>query len=337
MMLSISQPWFERMAVDWGEVGIWAACVLGALLALALWGGSVWAGWQGLRRKQQVVFPLRLTSQSNLPIRYRLRVELGGLQKSVGAFWQQDGVRLPGLTIKHYRYVQETPPPKPVPVKGKTAPKTAKKPGEAQAGAKKVGSIANLVASITGTLAALLPGPLKAPFRAINTAIRERQKEISLAKAEVNHLQSSTRSIDRDLKRLGNTAGVKGAGNGSKAAGAAGASADEEDYRRVITTEIPVTETIEFDPGESGLCQLILRPTNPLRSVSGSFQVESQPVELKEYPIYGIIPSATLSADLNIQAVRLYQVLFALLVLGVGALCVWGGVAWIRWLLFLRG
>lgn len=341
MMQWISQPWISFLAINWKAVGIITLCVLAAALALALWGACVWAGWNVLRKKQEVIFPLHIASRSNLKIRYQIRIELGNLQKVVKAFWVQENQQLPETTLKHYSYIQEAIPQKAIPARNTPSIKTitgSKEKKKAAQGIKKVSVVASLVASISGVLAGVLPGVVKAPFREINATIREQQQKVAAAKAEANHLQSTTRSLDHDVKHLGEAAGVKpGAGkNGGVSAAQTAQTPYEEIGQRLVVTEIPVTETAIFEPGESDICQLVIRPKNPLRDLAGAFQVLTQPVEIKEFPIYGEMPIRTVSADVTIKSTNQHRVLFASLVIGAGALCAWGSSELISWLLLFR-
>lgn len=338
---------FGLAAIDWKAVGVVALCVLAAALALALWAGCGWGAWLFLRKKQQVIFPLHITSRSNLAAQYQIRAELGGLEKAVKSFWEQDGQRLPLTARKHYSYVQEElPQQRALPATDHAAGASltgaaAKEKKKASQGLKKVSVVTNLVASISGVLAGILPGAAKTPFREVNTTIRAQQQKVAAGKADVNHLQATKRSLDHDTKRLGEAAGVKPAGgqrdNGSGQGDNGGGQAEAHTTgQRLVVTETPVTETARVAPGVSSVCQLIIRPKNPLRSLAGIFQVTVQPVELKEFPLYGPLPVRTLAAEVKIEANNLQRVLFASLVLAVGALSAWGASALIGWLWLLR-
>jgi hypothetical protein len=319
----------------WKSAGIIALCILAGLLALALWAACVWAAWIYLRRKQQVVFPLVISSRSNVYTNYQMRVEMGGLEKFVQAFWEQDGERLSPSILKQYSYEQE---PLPEPVAATTGKRSGKiglpdkEKKKAQEGVKKVNLITSLVANISGVLAGLLPGSMKTPFREVNTAIREQQQKVSGVKADVSHVQSSTRSLNTDVRRLGDATGVKpGGGNGG---GAGGKTA--EVGQRLVVNEIPVTDTRVLEPGQSDLCNLVVSPVNPLRNLEGDLRVITQPLEIKEFPLYGSLPVQTLSANVKIKSEVLQRVLFAGLVLVSGALCIWGASALVSWLWLFR-
>lgn len=330
-------PSVSLFAVQWKTVGVIALCVFTGLVALVLWAGCAWRIWLHLRKKQQAVYPLRLISRSNCPAQYQMQIELGTLGKEVQAFWELQGKRLPGGNRKQYSYVQEALPPRQAihssskPSKRPAALKNEKK--KAGQTVQKVSMIANLAASISGALAGLLPGAAKAPFRKFNDAIRGQQQKVSAAKAEVNHLQSSTRALSHDVKRLEEATGVKT--DGMKAS-AESEPLVEESGLRLVVTEIPVTETADIQPGESQICHLIIRPKNPLRSLQGSLMVSTQPVEKKEYPLYGALPAITLSADVKIVAKNEQRAAFAGFIVIIGALCAWGAGQLIHWLWLFR-
>lgn len=343
MMPFYLHPCASLIASSWRSAGFTALCILAGLLALALWLGCVWVGWLFWSRKQQVIFPLRITSRSNVFTQFQMRVDLGNLEKAIQTVWKQNDQVLPPAVLKQYSYVQEALPQPASPGEASLSKTGNKKPPinekekqKAKQGVQKVNLISNLVASISGMLAGILPGAMKTPFREVNSAIRDQQKKVAAAKAEVNHVQSTSRSLNQDVKRLGEATGVKN--NGAAASGKPGGNgpAQTDSGRRLVVSETPVTETAVLEPGESGLFELILRPRNPLRSLEGDFRVKTQAVEIKEFSLYGSLPARTLSAHVKIQSENLQRALFAGLVVVSGALCAWGASELIGWLWLLR-
>lgn len=325
------------LAFPWVRVAVTAACVLAALLALFLFVLCVLAGIAALRRKQQARYPINLTSECNLPVTFQLNVELNGLQKTVKTLWSRDGKRITPKIIKHTSYVETDLPAQAAPTAKATSKRPPKKKAPSkeqqalQEGEKKVSTLANLVASIAGGLAAILPGKLKTPFRAINAGIREQQKTVSQTKADVEHLKSTTRTLGSNVERLGSETGVNGANGGHPSQPA------EKKGRLLVVTKTEVTETHSFAPGETSQYELVLRPYHLFQPIAGKFCITSQPVETKEYPLYGSLPPQTLVGDLNIQALPgLYLAFFILYC----AVCLAIHTGWcmilIRWLLQLR-
>lgn len=325
-------PYIEFLASKWVSYAILAACVLLALLALAVAGLCILGGWFGLRRKQQAAYSMQLGSESNLETAFELKVNLDGLEKKVIPFWLQDGRKLVPKTIKHYSYVEEVLPA-PVPAKKPfLKKKSSKAQDQVKEGYQKVNGIANLVANISGALASLLPGSLKKPFRAINDSIRQEQKSVSRVKGEADRVKSTTRSLDSNVKRLGKTTGVNPA---VKSEGEA--NSEKERGRRLVVSEVKMVETQAFQPGQTSTLTLILRPRNPLKLLVGKFLLTSRPVEVKEFPIYGRDPAQTLSGEVNIRRLpTIYLFLFAAFCAGALALNAWWGLLSIQWLLQFR-
>lgn len=330
MMVPFLNPLINFPKIDFLAIGVRVACGLAVLTALALWVLLMVACWRWLQKRHQQVFSLKLVSQSNLDVAYRLKVELNGLEKKVKSFWREDGEVLKPTTLKEVSYVDEKLPEFTSKEKQAKPKPGAKKQSAIGKEAKKVSTFANLIANISTVLAELLPGSLKKPFQTVASNIRQGQKSVSEVKAEKTHLEGAVNRLGKDAGSLGSM--TKGQGQ-SSGGGASTASSDQL-ARRLVITEYKVTETRSFAPTEASDYQLVIRPRDILKSVSGPFTLTSQPVEAKDFPAYGEVSACTLSGQLDIRPVSAGAVvLWTIGGLGLLALEAWGCVSLIRWLL----
>ncbi len=322
-----SIPWLHILAL--------IGCGLVILAALAIFIFSMVLGWRGLQRKCAQTLALKLSSQSNLPVSYRLRVELNGLEQKVRLVWRQDDQRLKFTTFQKTTYVEEAlSAPKSPAGKRKPKPKGGGKTAVEQE-YQKVNKFANLLASIASTLASLLPGPLKGPFSSFAGTIRKEQAAVGQVKADKDRVTSSTKMLDSNIKQLGKVTGQQKNVQqpGGKEATGESAAFPEGLSRRLIAHSIPVVFTRPLEPQEISYCELQILPRLPFRSLSGDCQITSLPVEQKEFPAYGVLEQSALPGRVEIKAPAwFYPALYGLL--GIASLTV--NFTWcayvVRWL-----
>ena len=317
-------------------LGIFGVCAA----ALLLWAGLVYLALSYLRRRQQMVLLLRLTSASNIETAFRLQTDLGDLNKAFIALWLHESGRLFPKKLEKVAYVEEehgrAGREQPPAAANRSSSHGLKATWKQFTGKTRfLNGMVSLFAGISSALASILPHPLNAPFVRFANTIRGGQSDVDAALSRPRAIGASARQIQSNTAQLSKMAG--GQVGGKPAGQSMGGERDQvaKQLRRVVQVE-QVVDTPPVSSGQPMAVQLVLRPLNPFRNRSGMLTVSSQQLEHPDFPASELLKPQRISEPFTIQRPPpLWLALFTGFVLVVFSLNAWAAFRAIQWLLWV--
>jgi hypothetical protein len=331
------------------------ALVLLILVALATWLYLAYLGWANLQKRQQLSRSLTLVNNGNIPTTFHLQVDLGNLKDKILTTWSQENRPLKTKKVEQVNFLEETQPDESLEkIKpAKTAGPARKSAGPAGDSANPEAAamskyrffraIANLIANIFSTLGSILPDSINKPFISIADSIRAGQQKADQTIVQPKKLSAAGKNLKSNVQRLNSTTGKSkttqqsGQQTAQQTAQPERVVTDEKQFRRTVVVQ-QVIETRTFNPAESSIFGVTLRPRNPFKKLAGVFTINSQQIENVDFPPYDELKAQTLSEDFVMNASGMvYFILFLTFCLAILVFNTWWTLAIYQWLSKLLG